>query len=186
MPDRDATRATSPLTIVLLVGVVATFLMLVLREPAAPPQPALVAPIVEHAPDAGDDFVPNLPAVPDLARDRARRAPAEADTEADPVADALAQEMRLVREARSQIETDPSAALELLAQHRQRFPRGALAEEREAYAILAMIVAEAAPNEVERRFTDLLADHPGSAFAPTIREAIEARTAARQAEGLAP
>lgn len=184
MPDRDTTRATSPLTIVLLVGVVATFLMLVLREPATPPPPALVAPIAEHAPDAGDDFVPNLPAVPDLARDRARRAPT--DHEADPVADALAQEMRLVREARSQIETDPSAALELLAQHRQRFPRGALAEEREAYAILAMIVAEAAPNEVERRFTDLLADHPGSAFAPTIREAIEARTAARQAEDLAP
>ncbi|MBX7196566.1 MAG: hypothetical protein K1X94_31225 [Sandaracinaceae bacterium] len=170
----------SPITLVLLVGVIATFAMLVLRwrepEPTRESAP-LVAPIDEELPDAGDSFIPNLPPVPDLARDRAART---ASDSVDPATDALAQEMRLVHEARLVMEEDPREALDLLEQHRQRFPEGALTEEREAYAILAMIRTGAPDGEVERRFTDLVADHPGTSFAPAIREAIAARTEERQ------
>jgi len=141
--------------------------------------PGLVAPIDEVLPDAGETYVPDLPAVPDLARDRATRPPR---LEADPATDALAQEMRLVHEARVQLEADPGAALDLLEQHRQRFPEGALAEEREAYAILAMVMTDRPEGEVERRFVDLVADHPGTSFAPAIRDAIARRAERDQQE----
>lgn len=169
-----------PLTIVLLVGVLVTFAMLVLRlrEPEPTRESAsLVAPIEQDVPDAGETFVPNLPAVPDLAADRAAR---EARREADPAGDALAQEMRLVHEARIQMEEDPREALDLLEQHRSRFPEGVLTEEREAYTILAMVLTDAPDGEIERRFTDLMADHPGSSFAPAIREAIARRAERRE------
>jgi hypothetical protein len=165
---------------VLLVGVLVTFAMLVLRlrEPEPTRESAsLVAPIEQDVPDAGETFVPNLPAVPDLAADRAAR---EARREADPAGDALAQEMRLVHEARIQMEEDPREALDLLEQHRSRFPEGVLTEEREAYTILAMVLTDAPDGEIERRFTDLMADHPGSSFAPAIREAIARRAERRE------
>lgn len=177
MSDRPSSSLTGvPLTIALLVGVIVTLGMLVMRSreptPAMSQQTPLVAPIDEERPDAGDSFVPNLPAVPDLAADRAAgRAPREAD----PTGDALAQEMRLVHEARVQLEDDPAAALVLLEQHRERFPQGALAEEREAHAILAMVLTDAPEGEIERRFGDLMADHPDSSFAPAIRDAIARR-----------
>lgn len=168
-----------PLTIALLVAVIVSLAMLVMRmrEPTPTRETAaLVAPVEEELPDAGESFVPNLPAVPDLAADRAAgRAPREADPEGD----ALAQEMRLVHEARVQLEGNPQGALDLLEQHRQRFPEGALAEEREAHAILAMVLTDAPEGEIERRFTDLMADHPGTSFAPAIRDAIARRSAQR-------
>ncbi len=182
MSDRSSQTAFSPLTLVLLVGVLASFVMLVMRlqEPEPTRETAgLVAPIEEEVPDAGETFVPNLPAVPDLARDRAARA---ADPAGDPASDALAQEMRLVHEARLVMDEDPREALDLLEQHRQRFPEGVLAEEREAYAILAMVLTGAPDGEIERRFTDLMADHPGTSFGPAIREAIAARAEERARE----
>jgi hypothetical protein len=170
----------SPITIVLLVGVLVTFAMLVLRmrEPEPTPETAsLVAPIEEDRSDAGETFVPNLPPVPNLAADRAAR---EAERAADPEGDALAQEMRLVHEARLQMEADPREALDLLEQHRAHFPEGVLTEEREAYTILAMVLTDAPDGEIERRFADLMADHPGSSFAPAIREAIARRADERE------
>ena len=175
MSDRPSSLGGVPLTIALLVAVLVSLAMIVLRrrEPAPTREPALVAPIDDTLPDAGDSFVPNLPAVPDLAADRAAgRVPREVD----PAGDSLAQEMRLVHEARVQLAAEPAAALELLEQHRQRFPEGALTEEREAHAILAMVLTDAPEDQIERRFTDLLADHPGTSFAPAIREAIARRT----------
>ena len=181
MTERPSTSGgVSPLTIALLVGVLVTFAMLVLRmrEPEPSRETAsLVAPIEEELPDAGERFVPNLPAVPDLAADRAAR---RADRAADPAGDALAQELRLVHEARLQLEQDPREALDLLEQHRTRFPEGALGAGGEAYTILAMVLTDAPDGEIERRFTDLMADHPGSSFAPAIREAIARRAAQRE------
>ncbi len=177
MSDRPSSSFGGvPLTIALLVAVIVTLGMLVMRRREPTPrmarEPQLVAPIDEELPDAGDSFVPDLPAVPDLAADRAA---GRAAAEADPAGDALAQEMRLVHEARVQLEDDPAAALVLLEQHRQRFPEGALAEEREAHAILAMVLTDAPEGEIERRFADLMADHPGTSFAPAIRDAIARR-----------
>lgn len=145
----------------------------------------LVAPDEESAPDAGDDFVPNLPAVPDLARDRAARAGAPVaptPTTDDPAMASLTQEMSLVHEARQRLEHDDAqGAAALLEEHRTRFPDGALSEEREAYAILVMIRLGRAPSDVERRYTELVADHPDSAFLPLVREAIAAQVEAHGA-----
>lgn len=185
MSSASTSGPAPSLVVVLGIGVVITLGLLAGRaledtrdaERAGPP--ALVAPIDEERSDAGDTFVPDLPAVPDLSRDRPRR------PEADPASDELAQEMRLVHEARLQLDEDPSAALDLLDQHRSRFPEGVLTEEREAYAILAMVMTDQPAGEIERRFGDLVADHPGTSFAPTIREAI-ARRAERDAQERAP
>ena len=181
-PSEPRASSQALLTLALLVGVLFTFGLVVMRmrEPDPRPEDArLVAPIEQELPDAGETIVPNLPAVPDLARDRAAR---EGQPVTDPAADALAQEMRLIHEARLQLEHDPNAALDLLEQHRTRFPEGQLTEEREAYAILAMVMTDAPDGEVERRFTDLMADHPGTSFAPAIREAIARRAEARAAQ----
>ena len=134
---------------------------------APPPQPEEPAP-------AQDDFVPNLPAVPDLSQ---RRPPAETSerTALEGEFDALTQEMNLIREARSMMTTDATGAMTLLEQHRERFPEGALIEEREAYSVLAMIALGRPEAEVERRYLDLLARFPQSRYAPDIRTAMEAR-----------
>ncbi len=140
--------------------------------PFAPP------PQTEQAPaPAEDDFVPNLPAVPDLSLRRPRE---EADGSPERTAqegefDALTQEMNLIREARSMMTTDATGAMTLLEQHRERFPEGALIEEREAYSVLAMIALGRQEAEVERRYLDLLARFPESRYAPDIRTAMEAR-----------
>lgn len=120
-----------------------------------------------------EPFVPDLPAVPDLAA----RAEGEGaiSPEAAPERDTLLDEMQLVRDARRAVEHDPRAALDLLDRHRERFPDGALAEEREAYAILAMLLLRAPASDVERRFSDLLARFPESQYATTIRDAIARR-----------
>lgn len=133
--------------------------------PFAPP-PRLTEP----AAPAPDDFVPNLPAVPDLSQPR----PMAASTPEASFA-SLTQEMNLMREARSMMATDATGAMTLLEQHRARFPEGALIEEREAYSVLAMIAVGRPEAEVERRYLDLLARFPSSRFAPDIRTAMEAR-----------
>jgi hypothetical protein len=62
----------------------------------------------------------------------ARRAPAA------PRASQTLAEAALLDRARAAIETDAARALTLTKDHQQRFPRGALAEEREAIATLAL------------------------------------------------
>lgn len=107
---------------------------------------------------------PDLPAVPTLP-------PGTHVGARDPEApeDDLAVEMRLVHEARRMLDTDAAAALALLEQHRTRFPRGALREEREAYAIEAMIALEHT-EAVERRYLEFREDFPESAFLSRLAE----------------
>lgn len=133
--------------------------------PFAPP------PRQTEVPSAPDEFVPNLPVVPDLSQ----RRPEEERTTPEGDFASLTQEMNLMREARSMMTTDATGAMTLLEQHRERFPDGALTEEREAYAVLAMIALGRPESEVERRYLDLLGRFADSRFAPDIRAAMEAR-----------
>lgn len=107
---------------------------------------------------------PDLPEVPTLP-------PGTHVGARDPEAaeDDLAVEMRLVHEARRMLDTDAAAALTLLEQHRTRFPRGALREEREAYAIDAMI-SLGHTEAVERRYVEFQNDFPASTFLPRLSE----------------
>lgn len=54
-------------------------------------------------------------------------------------ADSLAEEVRLLQGAREAMGGDPAGALRLAEQHRTRFPRGTLAQEREVIAIDALV-----------------------------------------------
>jgi hypothetical protein len=110
------------------------------------------------------DFVPSLPAVPTLPEGAHASHAHAAGAADDAVGDDLSAEMRLLSEARVELgEDDAVACLALLDQHRERFPAGALAEEREAYAILALH-ALGRDQEVERRYVDFRADYPSSTF----------------------
>jgi hypothetical protein len=110
----------------------------------------------------------------DGAHDPARAAPApepapsSSPSPAAP-ADALAEETRLLRDADAATRAgDATRALALLAEHARRFPRGALAEERDAETVLALCAAGRTEDAraAARRF---LAARPGSALAGRVR-----------------
>jgi hypothetical protein len=137
-----------------------------LVSPPARPQ-ATPAPLVE---------TPTSPAEPVLQRPAAAaanphatpRRDADATPPQDPT-DALAEETRLVAEARRALSSsDPATALEPLREHARRFPQGALAEERDAYAAIAHCRDQPPQREAARRF---LAAHAGSVHAPRVQAA---------------
>lgn len=117
-----------------------------------------------HAPEV----TPALPAVPTLPPGTSLARTHGAEASAAERGDDLSAEMRLVSEARRTMAEDPVEALALLDQHRERYPRGALREEREAHAILILRRLERTL-DAERRYTDFLADFPGSSFLPVLR-----------------
>jgi hypothetical protein len=119
-----------------------------------------------------EGFVPDLPAVPTLPPGAHRDVMATEASTDDERLDALAVEMRLVREARGLIESDPAAALQLLDRHRSRYPSGALREEREAYAIEALLALRHT-EEVERRYLEFREDFPTSSFMPRLERAMQ-------------
>lgn len=111
-------------------------------------------------PAAGSDFVPDLPPVPDLATDPPPPRPTGAT---DPRFLQLAVEMRLISRARERLAEHPADALGILRQHRRAHPDGILREERDAFAIEALLALEHV-EEAERRYYDFRRDYPDSDF----------------------
>lgn len=114
---------------------------------------------------------PPLPAVPTLAPGTSLARAHGAAATAEETGDDLSAEMRLLSEARRTMPEDPSEALALLDQHRERYPRGALREEREAYSILILRRLEHT-TDAERRYVDFRARFPESSFLPVLDEAL--------------
>lgn len=104
-------------------------------------------------------FVPSLPAVPDLAT---QPPPAREHGPDDPRMESLAAEMRILSAARDLLAEHPAEALGVIRQHRLQYPQGVLREEREAFAIEALLALEHTA-EAERRYYDFLTDFPDSA-----------------------
>ncbi|MCY1059324.1 sigma-70 family RNA polymerase sigma factor [Nannocystis sp. SCPEA4] len=77
--------------------------------------------------------------------------------------DALAREVALLDQARLAADV-PAQALELLAAHAREFPRGALADAREAARVEALC-RQGQVDAAESAARALLAEHPGSAIA---------------------
>lgn len=117
----------------------------------------------------GPDFVPHLPDVPDLANEP----PPERSVSdrVDPRMEGLGAEMRDLSRARDLIAEHPSEALGVLDQHRRAHPHGVLCEEREAFAIEALLALEHVA-EAERRYYDFLREFPDSAFRERLRAAM--------------
>lgn len=117
----------------------------------------------------GPDFVPDLPEVPDLENEPPPERTATDDV--DPRMEGLGIEMRFMSRARALIGEHPAEALGILEQHRRRHPHGVLREEREAFAIEALLSLEH-PAEAERRYYDFLGRYPDSAFRGRLHEAM--------------
>ncbi len=117
---------------------------------------------------AGDDFVPSLPEVPDLATEP----PPERAAPDDPRMESLAAEMRILSRARQLLGEHPAEALGVIEHHRRRYPNGVLREERESFAIEALLALEH-PAEAERRYYDFLDDFPDSEHRAHLRRAMQ-------------
>jgi hypothetical protein len=113
--------------------------------------------------------VPPLPAIPTLPPDTSLARAHGSTASAAEAGDDLNAEMRLLSEARISLAEDPAEALALLEQHRERYPLGALREEREAYSILLLRRLDRA-EDAERRLFDFRMDFPGSNFDAVLRE----------------
>lgn len=128
------------------------------RRPAPPPGTVDEADVASARPlPAG--YVPSLPEVPDLETEPPP-APQAEDGE-DPRMENLAAEMRILSRARTLLGEHPAEALGVIRQHQRQYPHGALREEREVFAIEALLALEHA-DEAERRYYDFLSDFPDS------------------------
>jgi hypothetical protein len=81
-------------------------------------------------------------------------------------------EMDLLRKAQTELTTDPKGALATCDEHARRFPRGALAQERDVLAIDALVQL-GRKTEAASRAAQFVARYPGSAYRARI-EAIAA------------
>jgi hypothetical protein len=105
----------------------ATFGYLMLR-PSAPPPTARIVSTVTRVPGQVPSTAPDPGVMPEPLA--AASAPRASGPRAQPNADSLAEEAQLLEQARRLKVSSPHAALALLDQHRQKYPRGELAAER--------------------------------------------------------
>jgi len=117
---------------------------------------------------ADDGYVPSLPAVPDLAHEP----PPERVESDDPRMRTLVAEMRMLSRARQLLGEHPAEALGVIEQHRRQYPGGVLREERESFAIEALLALEH-PAEAERRYYDFLSHFPNSEHREHLRRAMQ-------------
>jgi hypothetical protein len=120
------------------------------RAPEPPPAHQ-AAPAPRTAPPAA---APTAQSVTPPA-DSARAAP-------EPPARVGPNEATLLRQAQASLRNDPARALSLTREHRRRFPRGVLAQEREVIAIEALSRL-GRPDEAKKAATDFTELYPDSA-----------------------
>lgn len=184
-PTAATTGAGPTLASAAKIGAVATVGAVALWFATSASEPVVEAPrLVEPARGPGayqTKQVRTVPApmteTPDdvtpAARPRAR-APAAADP-ARTAASRLAAEAALVRHAQAAVrDADWGRALELAAEHRAEFPRGALIEERLALEVIAACGA-VEPDREARARDELRETHPDSLHWTRIRAACAAR-----------
>jgi hypothetical protein len=129
----------------------------------APVEPATVAvPVATHPMESAS------------AAAASPSASASASASAMPPTDSLAQERAILDPARVAIgRGDGSSALDAVRRHEARFPDGKLAEEREAIAVQALVLAH--QNDAARaRGERFVARHPGSVLRPAVEAALAA------------
>jgi hypothetical protein len=153
-----------------LAGVTHAAIATTTSEPAA--APAVPEP---GAPEAATSEVASSTAAPNPVANgkasSAARAPSVA-TSASP-ADTLSEETRLLRDADQALRAgNAQRALSLLDEHATRYPRGALAPERNAERMIARCQLGQIEASTAQTY---LAAHPSSAFTARIRDACAAR-----------
>jgi hypothetical protein len=152
-----------------------------LTAPAPPPPSPVNATPAEHAsaaqPRAAEPAQPSRVAAPSGAgasgaaatQPRRERATVDPKAHASAAADGdPAQELALLKRAKSHARSAPQRALALLAEHERRFARGTLVEEREVIAVEALLAAGERA-QAERRAAAFLERFPDSAHARRVR-----------------
>lgn len=84
----------------------------------------------------------------------------------------LLEESRLLSAARAALSTDPKKALALTEQHRAKFPRGTLTQEREVIAIQALAKL-GKQSDADRRADRFGKDYPDSAHKDRVQGSVE-------------
>jgi hypothetical protein len=139
-------------------------------SPAPAAKPAATA--------AGRAVTPGAPAEPALPAPPAAEPPAldapsrAAPGSAKPPAAAAIKESELLEAAQRALGTNPERALALTQTHRQRFPNGALAQEREVIAIEALSRL-GRKNDAKRQSEAFEKTYPGSAHQRKVESAVE-------------
>lgn len=127
--------------------------------PAVQPEPAPEPPVqpvaAQPEPSPEPQVTPTEPAKP---------TPAKADPKPQ-------EEFELLLKARRALTKTPADALRLTKQHRRKFPKSALGEEREVIAIQALAKMGRAA-DARRRGEKFLAKHKGSSHRPAVENAL--------------
>jgi hypothetical protein len=135
-----------------------------------PPAPA---PIIAAAPTTAEPTTASVTSLPDAPTSAQDTPPPARSATAHPPAAArpgLAEEVRLVEQARSALRAgDVGAARAALEEHGRQFPRGALSDE---VAVLRIDILERSGDRAgaERAARAYLAAHPTSPHAPRLRD----------------
>jgi hypothetical protein len=130
-----ASTSTVPLVAGAIAGVLAVggIVFFATRPAPAPPPPPERVPAVETASEVVPDVSPAPEAPAPVAPELPSAAPSESRAPARAKPDRLAQEVALLSSATKSLNAGRAAeALQLLDEHRQKFPNGLLAEERRA------------------------------------------------------
>ncbi len=143
----------------------------------APVPGAVSAPVRSSAPRAADRAAP----LAEVAPERVAEPPRPAVVTSAPVgsafpledgSDGVAAEVRLLEAARRALTSDPTRALDLLAQHEREFSAGVLTTEREFLAIDALVRA-GRRREAEARGQRLRERVPGSLYEERVERILE-------------
>ena len=141
-------------------------------EPEPLPTPEVAAPVIEAPPPTpvpeAETEAPTEPSRP------ARRTRKAAPTPA-PSADTLAEETLLLRRAQQALsQGDAQQSLKLLAEHKQRFPRGLLVKERGSMRVIALCRAD--DPRAQKELSAYLRRHPATPYRDRLERACSDRS----------
>lgn len=152
------------------------------RATASPPPPATAPSLADAVPgprslEAGDPAEPSTPSsiVSETVTGAPPARPPVAESRPQTPADGPS-EVALLQQAQAALKSNPKLALSLTQTHRERYPKGALAQEREVIAIEALARMKRA-EEAERRAAGFAKTYPGSAHQQKVEETVDASAA---------
>jgi hypothetical protein len=165
-------RAARTIAVFVVGAVSGGLLVALLREPRVRVVERVVPAVAESAAAAPKPDVPAETAP--LAEPSAGVVPAPSAGAPPRVSDSLAAERALLDPARTALgRGDGASALDAVRKHEARFAKGKLAEEREAIAVQALVIAHRT-DEARARAARFQQRYPGSVLAPSVAAALEA------------
>jgi hypothetical protein len=180
-PSAAASTASGSTVAAKAIGVGAAVVVLVggawlltRPDPVTKTAPSFAAPVVQQSP--ASRIEPSVaPEPPAPAAESAHAAPESARPAKAPASEAARgqasgpSESALLAQAQAALRTDPARALALTREHKRRFPKGALSQEREVIAIEALNrIGDS--ESARKRAKDFENSYPGSAHRRKVQD----------------